>query len=76
MANGEIYTSETGGLLVRFSDTAFHGGDRAPSQTTGWREKLDGTREFVSYHADGVWMTDTERNTARIRARDSDRRYR
>ena len=75
MAVGDIYTSETGNLLVRFSDSSVHGGCREPSQTIGWRQRKGGKREPVFYRA-GRFATDAEHNTERLKARDFDGRYR
>ena len=55
MAIGNVYASETGGLLVNWSSPAFHSDDREPSQMTGWRECADGTRKLVKF-CNGKWV--------------------
>lgn len=67
MAAGEVYTTEDGGVHVRFAGAGFHCGERSPTVNSAWREKADGSRERVFWN--GAWLTDTEVNAARVRAR-------
>ena len=76
MAARDVFTTKDGSQLVTFETQDFgHTRERYPSQNHGWRERTDGTREAVQYIA-GSWQTDKEAITARLHARDFDRRYR
>jgi len=63
-----IFTSRDGNVEVSYFSVGFHGGDREPRQTSGWREKHDGTRELVHWKS-GQWIDNTEINAARVAAR-------
>jgi len=66
MAVGEVFASKTGNQIVHtFSSGLAHDTSREPSQTSGWREGPDGSREKVRYYVGYGWYTDDELFKAR-----------
>lgn len=56
MKNEKIYASENSDVQIGWSDAGVHGGDRQPTQTTGWRERSGKKkREQVTFR-DGAWV--------------------
>ena len=72
MSDGGIFTERVGGELIRYMGSGLaHDTGREPSQTSGWREGPDGSRESVRYYHGYGWYTDEEL----FQARQKDPRY-
>ena len=60
MAEGNVYTNAKGNILVTYRTGLFHADGREPIASTGWRERADGKREFVTFYSGHGWLSDDE----------------
>ncbi|RJQ33796.1 hypothetical protein C4556_03730 [Candidatus Parcubacteria bacterium] len=61
MSDGGIFTERVGGELIRYMGSGLaHDTGREPSQTIGWRERPDGTREEVTFYDGFGWLSKSE----------------
>ena len=65
MAVGDVFIDQFGNQLVPYMSSGLaHDTSREPTQTNGWRERKDGTRERVLFR-DDEWTAASESRSAR-----------